>query len=83
MFPQLEEKLQALNQALNTATSESIIEQCKQHLGYMNVFKIVMELTVRKPVNGYLLLNLLKFWIACGQVSLALSRECSREAICI
>jgi len=28
----LEEKLQASKQALNTATSENIIEQCKQHL---------------------------------------------------
>jgi len=32
LFPQLEEKLQASKQALNTATSENIIEQCKQHL---------------------------------------------------
>jgi len=29
MFPQLEEKLQASRQALNTATSENIIEQVK------------------------------------------------------
>src|ERR1044071_9699701 len=35
MFPQLEEKLQALKQALNTATSENIIEQCKQHLHFL------------------------------------------------
>jgi len=32
LFPQLEEKLQASKRALNTATSENIIEQCKQHL---------------------------------------------------
>lgn len=30
LFPQLEEKLLASKHALNTATSENIIEQCKQ-----------------------------------------------------
>jgi hypothetical protein len=39
LFPQLEEKLQASNQALNTATSENIIEQCKQHLGLLAEYR--------------------------------------------
>jgi len=40
MFPQLEEKLQASKQALNTATSENIIEQCKQHLALLAEYRI-------------------------------------------
>ena len=40
LFPQLEEKLQASKQALNTATSENIIEQCKQHLALLAEFRI-------------------------------------------
>jgi len=31
----LEEKPQASKQVLNTATSENIIEQCKQHLALL------------------------------------------------
>ena len=38
MFPQLEEKLQASRQALNTATSENIIEQ--QHLALLAEYRI-------------------------------------------
>ena len=40
LFPQLEEKLQASKQALNTATSENIIEQCKQHLTLLAEYRI-------------------------------------------
>ena len=40
LFPQLEEKLQASKQALNTATSENIIEQCKQHLALFVEYRI-------------------------------------------
>src|SRR6185369_14957174 len=40
LFPQLEEKLQATRQALNTATSENIIEQCKQHLALLAEYRI-------------------------------------------
>ena len=32
LYPQLEERLQASKHALNRATSESIVEQCKQYL---------------------------------------------------
>ena len=39
LFPQLEEKLQASKQALNTATSENIIEQCKQHLALLAEYR--------------------------------------------
>ena len=40
LFPQLEEKLQASKQALNTATSENIIEHCKQHLALLAEYRI-------------------------------------------
>src|SRR5690349_13704706 len=40
LFPQLEEKLQASTQALNTATSENIIEQCKQHLALLAEYRL-------------------------------------------
>src|SRR5688500_20220919 len=40
LFPQLEEKLQASKQALNTATSENIIEQSKQHLALLAEYRI-------------------------------------------
>ena len=39
LFPQLEEKLQASKQALNTATSENIVEQCKQHLALLPEYR--------------------------------------------
>ena len=43
LFPQLEEKLQASKQALNTATSENIIEQCKQHLALFVEYRIQLH----------------------------------------
>jgi hypothetical protein len=33
-------KLQASKQALNTATSENIIEQCKQHLALLTEYRV-------------------------------------------
>ena len=39
LFPQLEEKLQASKQALNTATSVNIIEQCKQYLALLAEYR--------------------------------------------
>ena len=54
LFPQLEEKLQASKQALNTAASENIIEQCKQHLALLTEYRIQLYklqdlLGVRQP----------------------------------
>ena len=40
LFPQLEEKLQASRQALNSATSENIVDQCKQHLAVLAEYRI-------------------------------------------
>jgi hypothetical protein len=40
LFPQLEEKLQASRQALNSATSENIVDQCKQHLALLAEYRI-------------------------------------------
>ena len=40
LFPELEEKLQASKQALNTATSENIIALCKQHLALLAEYRI-------------------------------------------
>ena len=39
LFPRLEEKLQASKQALKTATSENVIEQCKQHLALLAAYR--------------------------------------------
>ena len=47
-----------------------------------SVISMRRVLVLSKPVDGYLLLNLLKLRIARRQMSLVLSRECSREAIC-
>jgi hypothetical protein len=49
LFPQLEEKLQASKQALNTATSENIIEQCKQHLALLAEYRIQTLQTAGPP----------------------------------
>ena len=50
LFPHLEEKLQASKQALNTATSENIIELCKQHLALLAEYRI--ELYKLKDLPG-------------------------------
>ncbi|HET6975587.1 MAG TPA: hypothetical protein VFI24_04645 [Pyrinomonadaceae bacterium] len=39
LFPQLDQKLQASKQALNRATSDSIIEQCKQYLALLAEYR--------------------------------------------
>jgi len=39
LYPQLEERLQASKHALNRATSESIVEQCKQYLAVLAEYR--------------------------------------------
>lgn len=39
LYPQLEQTLQASKQAVNTATSESIVEQCKQYLALLAEYR--------------------------------------------
>jgi hypothetical protein len=39
LYPQLEERLQASRHALNNATSESIVEQCKQYLALLAEYR--------------------------------------------
>ena len=39
LYPQLEQTLQASKQAVNNATSESIVEQCKQYLALLAEYR--------------------------------------------
>jgi hypothetical protein len=39
LYPQLEQRLQASEHALNRATSESIVKQCKQYLALLNEYR--------------------------------------------
>ena len=39
LYPQLEQRLQASEHALNIATSESIVEQCKQYLALLAEYR--------------------------------------------
>ena len=39
LYPQLEQRLQASKQAVNRATSESIVEQCKQYLSLLAEYR--------------------------------------------
>ena len=39
LYPQLEQRLQASKHALNRATSESIVEQCKQYLAVLAEYR--------------------------------------------
>jgi hypothetical protein len=39
LYPQLEQRLQASKHALNRATSESIVEQCKQYLALLAEYR--------------------------------------------
>jgi hypothetical protein len=39
LYPQLEQRLQASKQALNRATSESLVEQCKQYLALLAEYR--------------------------------------------
>ena len=39
LYPQLEQRLQASKHAVNSATSESIVEQCKQYLALLSEYR--------------------------------------------
>ena len=39
LYPQLEQRLQASKHALNRATSENIVEQCKQYLALLTEYR--------------------------------------------
>ena len=39
LYPQLEQRLQAAKQAVNRATSENIVEQCKQYLALLAEYR--------------------------------------------
>ena len=39
LYPQLEQRLQASKQAVNTAMSESIVKQCKQYLALLAEYR--------------------------------------------
>ncbi len=39
LYPQLEQELQTSKQAVNRATSESIVEQCKQYLALLGAYR--------------------------------------------
>jgi hypothetical protein len=39
LYPHLEQRLQASRQAVRSATSESIVEQCKQYLGLLEEYR--------------------------------------------
>lgn len=39
LYPQLEQKLQASKQAVNSATSESIVKQCKEYLALLAQYR--------------------------------------------
>jgi hypothetical protein len=39
LYPQLEQKLQASRQAVNRATSESLVEQCQQYLALLAEYR--------------------------------------------
>src|SRR6187431_1786008 len=39
LYPQLEQRLQTSKQAVNSATSESIVQQCKEYLGLLAEYR--------------------------------------------
>jgi len=39
LYPQLEQRLQASKQAVNSATSESIVQQCKEYLALLAEYR--------------------------------------------
>jgi hypothetical protein len=39
LYPQLEQRLQASKQAVNSATSESIVKQCKEYLALLAEYR--------------------------------------------
>jgi hypothetical protein len=61
LYPQLEQELQTSRQAVNRATSESIVEQCKQYLALLGEYRtrlyelqgtsLTAEVPDRKPIR--------------------------------
>jgi hypothetical protein len=52
LYPLLEQRLQASKQALNTATSESLVEQCKEYLALLAEYRTrLYELQVTPGLN--------------------------------
>ncbi len=49
LYPQLEQRLQASKQAVNRATSESIVEQCKQYLALLAEYRTQLYELQRTP----------------------------------
>ena len=49
LYPQLEQRLQASEHALNRATSESIVEQCKQYLALLAEYRTQLYELQRTP----------------------------------
>ena len=49
LYPQLEQRLQASKQAVNRATSESIVEQCKQYLALLAEYRTRLYELRRTP----------------------------------
>jgi len=53
LYPQLEERLQASEHALNRATSESIVEQCKQYLTLLAEYRSRLYELQGTPVSQH------------------------------
>jgi hypothetical protein len=49
LYPQLEQTLQASKQAVNRATSESIVEECKQYLALLAEYRTQLYELQRTP----------------------------------
>lgn len=49
LYPQLEQRLQAAKQAVNRATSESIVEECKQYLALLAEYRTQLYELQRTP----------------------------------
>ena len=49
LYPQLEQRLKASKQAVNRATSESIVEQCKQYLALLDEYRTRLYELPRTP----------------------------------
>ena len=49
LYPQLEQKLRVSKQAVNRATSESIVEQCKQYLALLTEYRSRLYELQRTP----------------------------------
>jgi hypothetical protein len=49
LYPQLEQRLKASKKAVNSATSESIVEQCKQYLALLAEYRTQLYELQRTP----------------------------------